>query len=266
MKATMKRRNGRNPAVAPLPLAFATVSGQVVDMISNPWGFAVLQFSLFIPSGQKPVDLSTGLVIPNPAPITCNASGNFTASLQRTDLIVPDALWRLTIFPFTNQIAGQPIEPFKVLGPLNITAMIEAQLKPNVDSEFHPLIVPMSNDGTITQPQLNGAMFFDVEAQELFIRNPATQSYISIGPAAPAPPATQLVQAGGVSFVAGVATVTFPVPFSAVPVVVGTLISGDPAGTAEAVIWLVASTATGATFHASTVTASGMEWIAVGAP
>ena len=79
------------------PHLIASVNGQVKDTSGNSWGYAVLQFSLFVPSGQKPIELSTGLVIPNPAPVVCDAAGNFTTALQKTDSVVPDCLWKLTI-------------------------------------------------------------------------------------------------------------------------------------------------------------------------
>lgn len=174
------------------PLLFAAVSGQVIDTTGNPWGYALVQFSLFVPSGQIPVDLTTGLVIPTPAPIICDGSGNFTASLQTNSTVVPDSLWQLTVFPFNNRINGQKLQPFKVLGALTLTPMIEAELKPHVDS---PLILPMSNNGTAGQSTLNGSIFFDVEAQELALMNPATGSYISIPTLNTPPIFTEPVQA-----------------------------------------------------------------------
>jgi hypothetical protein len=162
------------------PQLVASVNGQVIDTDGNQWGFAVLQFSLFVPSGQKPVELSTGLVIPNPDPVVCDATGKFTTALQKTDSVVPDCLWQLNIYPFNNQVAGQTLSRFAMSGPLNLSATIAAQLKPHADP---PLILPMSNSGSAGQSTLNGSIYFDVETGKLMVMNPATGDYIAIGPA-----------------------------------------------------------------------------------
>lgn len=245
------------------PLLVASVNGQVIDSASNPWGFAVLQFSLFVPSGQKPIELSTGLVIPNPPPVVCDASGNFTTALQKTDGVVPNALWQLTIFPFNNLYSGQTLEPFQMLGPLNLTSMIQTQLPPHADP---PLILPMSNSGTAGQSLLNGSTYFDVEAQELFIRNPATGTYIPIGPAAAPPPPTQQTLHGITAMVAGVLTINFATPFSANPAVTGSIIDGSPAGSATVPnIWIGTISGTSAQFRCSNAASTDfISWIAAG--
>ncbi len=157
------------------PLLLVAVNGTVADTSGNPWGYAVLQFSVFVQGGGKPIDLSTGLVIPTPPPIVCDGSGNFSTSLQRTDSIVPPgSMWTLTIFPFNNQYYGQTLTPFSMTAALNLSAMIAAQLAPHFDP---PLIIPMSNSGTVGQSTLNGSLYFDVETGSFMIRNPSTQSY-----------------------------------------------------------------------------------------
>jgi hypothetical protein len=165
------------PAINPLLLA--SVNGTVVDTSGNPWGYAVVQFSLLVQGGGKPVEISTGLVIPTPAPIVCDGSGNFTTALQKTDSIVPPGtMWQLTIFPFNNQHDGQTLTPFTMTGALNLSSMIASQLAPHVDQ---PLIVPMSNSGTNGQSTLNGSMFFDVETGTLFLRVPSAAGYVTLG-------------------------------------------------------------------------------------
>jgi hypothetical protein len=159
---------------AALPFLFAAIQGQVIDTAGNQWAYAILQFSLFLPSGEKPIDLTTGLVIPNPAPIICDATGNFSANLQLTAFIVPVSLWQLTIFPFNNKVAGQTLDPFEVTGATNLSASIAANLNPHVDN---PLILPMSNSGTNGQSTSNGSIYFDAAANLVMIRNPATQAY-----------------------------------------------------------------------------------------
>jgi hypothetical protein len=164
------------------PLLTSTVQGQVIDTAGNQWSFAIVQFSLFLPSGQKPVDLTTGLVIPNPAPIICDSTGNFSATLQNNSWIVPLSLWRITIFPFNNQFNGQTLEPFKVGGAMNLSATIAANLKPHIDPA---LILPMSNSGSVGQSTLNGSVYYDVKLGELLVRDPATAAYKNVGPALP---------------------------------------------------------------------------------
>lgn len=245
------------------PLLIASVNGQVIDAAGNPWGFAVLQFSLFVPSGQKPIELSTGLVIPNPPPVVCDASGNFATALQKTDSVVPGALWQLIIFPFNNRYSGHILEPFQMLGPLNLTSMIQAQLPPHVDT---PLVLPMSNSGTVGQSPLNGSVYFDVEAQELFVRNPATGTYIPIGPAAAPPPPTQQTLHGITAMVAGILTLTFSPPFSTNPAVTGTIIDGSPAGTVTVPnIWIGSIGLTSAVFRCSNASSTDfISWVATG--
>ena len=166
------------------PLLLASVSGQVKDTAGNLWGFAIIQFSLFNPSGQPVIELSTGLVIPNPEPIVCDGTGNFSDALQKTDSIVPaGCLWQLTIFPFNNQRNGQTLAPFLLTAPINsvtMTAMISTQLRPHTDP---PLVIPMSNSGSAGQSTLNGSVYFDVETGKLMLMDPATGNYIVIGPA-----------------------------------------------------------------------------------
>jgi hypothetical protein len=156
------------------PLILAAVQGQVVDTAGNHWAFAIVQFSLFVPSGQKPIDLTTGLVIPNPAPIVCNATGTFSTNLQTTASIVPASLWMMTVYPFNNQFAGQTLEPFAVTGTVDLSAFIAANLAPHVDA---PLILPMSNSGAVGQSQLNGSCYYDVVTGTVFVRDPATGGY-----------------------------------------------------------------------------------------
>ena len=157
------------------PLLLIAVNGTVADTSGNAWGYAVVQFSVFVQGGGKPIDLSTGLVIPTPAPIVCDASGNFSANLQRTDTILPPgSMWNITIYPFNSQYNGQALTPFTMTAALDLSGMIAAQLKPHFDA---PLIIPMSNSGTVGQSQLNGSFYFDVESQTFMIRNPASGSY-----------------------------------------------------------------------------------------
>ena len=163
--------------VVTAPLIMAAVTGQVIDTTANPWGFATLQFSLLLPSGQKPVDLTTGLVIPNPPPIICDINGNFATNLQTNAMIVPASLWQLMVYPFNNQKNGQVLEPFAVTGAMNLTATIAANLQPYLDP---PLILPMSNSTTTGQSELNGSVYYDVEEGALMVRDPSTQAYKNV--------------------------------------------------------------------------------------
>jgi len=160
------------------PMLFAAITGQVIDTSSNPWGFCTLQFFLQVPSGQRPIDLTTGQAIPTPAPIVADVNGNFTASLQTNATIVPQSQWMVTIFPFNNQRNGQTLLPFNVAGAMNLSAAISSQLHPAVDT---PLILPMSNSGPTGQSPLNGSIYFDIEANDLFVKSPSGAGYIPIG-------------------------------------------------------------------------------------
>jgi hypothetical protein len=189
------------------PRLVASVSGQVVDTSGNPWGFAIVQFSLFVPSGGRPIELSTGLVIPRPAPVVCDVNGNFTSALQKNDGIVPASLWQLTVYPFNNQIDGQTLEPFQCLGPLDLSAPIKAQLKPHFDA---PLILPMSNNGSVGQSTLNGSTYFDVESEDLMIFNPATGDYVAIGQAVATYPREGVAVSTGTSWDPSIDPATIP--------------------------------------------------------
>ena len=168
---------GEPPLIQPLLLV--AVTGTVADTSANPWGYAVVQFSVFVQGGGKPVDLTTGLVIPTPAPITCDAAGNFSTSLQRTDTILPPgSMWKITVYPFNNQFDGQTLTPFAMTAALDLSAMIAAQLVPHLD---RPLILPMSNSGNSGQSPLNGSMYFDVETGTLFLRVPSAAGYVTLG-------------------------------------------------------------------------------------
>jgi hypothetical protein len=161
------------------PLLLVAVNGTVADTSGNAWGYAVVQFSVFVQGGGRPIDLSTGLVIPTPAPIICDGSGNFSTTLQRTDTILPPgSMWNITIYPFNNQYDGQALTPFTMTAALNLSAMIAAQLAPHLD---RPLIIPLSNSGTTGQPALNGSIYFDVETGTLYLRVPSSQGYVTLG-------------------------------------------------------------------------------------
>lgn len=163
-----------------LAAAPVNVTGQVIDTSGVNWPFAVLQFSLVIPSGQIPVDLSTGLVVPNPAPIVADSSALFSIAILPNAEIVPATQWQVTIFPFNNMVIGQTLEPFTVTSAgLSISPRIHSDLIPFPIGE--PFIVPLSHNGAVGRSSFNGSMYFDVVAQSLYVRNPATGAYIDIG-------------------------------------------------------------------------------------
>jgi hypothetical protein len=166
-------------AIDHLAVAPVTVTGQVTDSTGINWPFAVLQFSLVIPSGQIPVDLSTGLEVPNPAPIIAGSTALFTMSLLPNTDIVPATQWQLTVFPFNNMMVGQTLPPFFLTAGRNLTAAIAAFLNPFPIGD--PFLVPLSHNAAVGRSSFNGSMYFDVVAQSLFVRNPATGTYIDIG-------------------------------------------------------------------------------------
>lgn len=189
------------PETIPAPRITSAVSGTVVDTAGTPWAFCVLQFSLFVPSGQKPIDLTTGLVIPNPAPVTADNLGRFIVNLQQNATVVPQSQWTVTVFPFISSIQGQQLTPFLVAGPVSLTAQIAAQLRPFDIGP--PLILPTSHNGDIGRSNDTASVFYDVDTSSLFVRDPAADDYVKIGPGG-APPA-QVFPGAGVAVSTGAA-------------------------------------------------------------
>jgi hypothetical protein len=183
------------------PFVQVAVSGTVFDKNSIVWPYSILQFFLVVPSGQTPVETTTGLVIPTPPPVIASATGTFSIQLQTTATVVPSSQWCVTIFPFNDMMNGQTLTPFNVTGALTLTSMIAAQLIPLTFP--HPFILPMAHSGPLNQSSFNGSTYFDVVSQQLMVRNPATASYIPIGPSA-APPA-QVYPGTGVAVSTGTA-------------------------------------------------------------
>ena len=261
------------------PRLAVAVSGQVTDTANIIWSFAVLQFFLVVPSGQTPIDLATGLVIPTPPPVVANAGGNFSISLQPNSTIVPASQWSVSIFPFNDMMQGQTMQPFTVSGALSLTAQILAQLQPI--SLNNPLLIPLSHNGATGRSNFNGSAYFDVNTQALMLRNPATNSYVSIGSALPPAPTNPIGYLGnaaaavpmkiitGVSIlVAGTVDIVFASPFSGGSVYFSLAIVNNAAvGGPTIDVWVFSGSITGFTVHASSATATNaVQWIAIGSP
>ena len=281
------------------PRVLAAVTGQVTDATGINWPFAVLQFFLVVPSGQKPIDLATGLVIPTPPPIVAGANALFTINLQANSTIVPDSQWCLTIFPFNDMMAGQTLQPFTVSGALNLTARIATQL---AAIDITTLVVPLSHNGAVGRSSFNGSTYFDVVTQQLMVRNPATGAYLPIGPTAAVPQvypaaglavstgtawqasispafippvflgntatraATPKIISGADPLVAGSLHVTYAMPFTGTIVnIYATIVSGNAPGVATPNVWVTSGGLTNFVVDCSDATSTAtVFWMAIG--